>query len=105
MLTLTVFADTRLFSLWLAGEEVAFSQKVMYVYGKQMEEAGLLVLNKRDLVSPGRARQALEDARGRFPGKSRSACRIRWIRFQVDSWLDELDAMSKRPAALQFSTY
>jgi hypothetical protein len=52
-------------------------------------------LNKRDLVSPERARQAMDAARNRFPAKQ--------IRVQnsldllhIDSWLDELDAISKR---------
>ena len=98
-ITLTVFADTRLFSPWVAGEEVPFGPKVMYLYGKQVEEAGLLVLNKRDLVSPGRSRQALEDARGRFP---RKAVRLQnsLDAVQIDAWLDDLDAMSQQPGSL-----
>ncbi len=93
--TLTVFADTRLLLSWLAGEELPFSEKVMYVYAKQLEEAGLLVLNKRDLVSPERARLALSGIRDRFPSKQ-----IRLQNsldpLQIDTWLDELSAMSDR---------
>ncbi|NMB55700.1 MAG: hypothetical protein GYA15_13475 [Leptolinea sp.] len=98
-ITFSVFADTRLLSLWASGESVPFSNKVMYLYGRQMEEAGLIVLNKRDLVSPGRARQALEDARSRFPAKQ-IALQNSLDPLQIDIWLDELDALSRRSTPL-----
>ncbi len=98
-ITLSVFADTRLFSQWISGEETPFSQKVMYLYGKQAEEAGLLILNKRDLISPNRARLALDDARGRYPHKQIRLQNSLDI-IQVDSWLDELDAMTEKPVDL-----
>jgi Ni2+-binding GTPase involved in maturation of urease and hydrogenase len=45
----------------------AFSGKVLYVYGKQLEEAEVIVINKCDLLSPERLR-SLEDAlRAAFP--------------------------------------
>lgn len=98
-ITLSVFADMRLFSQWIEGEETPFGQKVMYLYGKQAEEAGLLILNKRDLVSPGRARLILEDAHGRYPRKNIRLQNSLDI-LQVDSWLDELDAMAVKPVDL-----
>jgi G3E family GTPase len=39
----------------------AFSEKVLYVYGKQLEEADIIVINKTDLLS-GVDRSALRDA-------------------------------------------
>jgi Ni2+-binding GTPase involved in maturation of urease and hydrogenase len=98
-ITFSVFADMRLFFQWVTGEVTPFGQKVMYLYGKQVEEAGLLVINKRDLVSPGRARDAMEDARGRFPQKQ-VRLQNSLDAIQIDSWLDELDGISKRPSAL-----
>ncbi|MBI2150190.1 MAG: cobalamin biosynthesis protein P47K, partial [Acidobacteria bacterium] len=38
-----------------------FSPKVLYVYGKQLEEAGIIVINKSDLLSAER-RARLEEA-------------------------------------------
>ena len=38
-----------------------FSPKVLYVYGKQLEEADIIVINKSDLLGPER-RASLEDA-------------------------------------------
>lgn len=98
-ITLSVFADTRLFNQWISGDETPFSQKVMYLYGKQIEEAGLLILNKRDLLSPGRGRLALDDARGRYPRKNIRLQNSLDI-LQVNSWLDELEAMSNKPVDL-----
>lgn len=98
--TLTVFADTRLLSMWLDGQDLPFSEDVMYVFGKQLEEAGLLVLNKRDLVSPDRALRAMEIIRDRFPGKP-----IRLQNsldpFQVETWIDELNALQTRPGVMK----
>jgi G3E family GTPase len=45
----------------------SFSPKVLYVYGKQLEEADVIVVNKSDLLSTGR-RERLQDAlRQRYP--------------------------------------
>src|SRR5687767_4231032 len=45
----------------------AFSPKVLYVYGKQLEEAEVIVINKADLVEDDR-RSALQDAlRAAYP--------------------------------------
>src|SRR5262245_5812597 len=38
-----------------------FSEKVLYVYGKQLEEADIIVINKSDLLTPAQL-SALEDA-------------------------------------------
>jgi len=47
-----------------------FSPKVNYIYLKQLEEADLILINKRDVLEPRRA-QTLEDAlRSRFPKAS-----------------------------------
>jgi G3E family GTPase len=45
----------------------AFSEKVLYVYGKQLEEADIIVINKSDLLSPEKL-SALEHAlRSKYP--------------------------------------
>lgn len=48
----SVFADSRLLLRRLEGKTLPFSEEVNYVYDRQIEEAGLLVLNKQDLLSP-----------------------------------------------------
>lgn len=49
----SVFVDGRLLKRWCAGGELPFSKDVVYIFEKQIEEAGLLVINKMDILSPG----------------------------------------------------
>ena len=47
----SVFADARLLRLRLLDESLPFNEDVVYIFDKQIEEAGLLVVNKIDLLS------------------------------------------------------
>lgn len=66
--SLSVFADIRLLDRWLDGRPLPFSESVTYIFGKQLEEAGLIVVNKADLLPEAQARDVLGRARGRFAG-------------------------------------
>ena len=55
----SVFVDGRLFLRWTEGQPLPFSEDVVYIFEKQIEEAGLLVVNKSDLLKPDE-RQRLE---------------------------------------------
>lgn len=46
----SVFADARLLLRRLRGDEMPFSEDVVYIYDQQIEEAGLIVANKIDLL-------------------------------------------------------
>lgn len=48
----SVFADARLLRRRLLGLEMPFSQDVVYIFDQQLAEAGLLVVNKADLLAP-----------------------------------------------------
>ncbi len=48
--TFSVFADARLLRRRLRGDPMPFSEDVVYVFDKQIEEAGLVVINKIDLL-------------------------------------------------------
>jgi Ni2+-binding GTPase involved in maturation of urease and hydrogenase len=50
----SVFSDARMLRRRLLGQELPFSEDVVYIFDKQIEEAGLLVVNKVDLL-PGQA--------------------------------------------------
>jgi len=67
--SLSVFADCRLLRRRLTGAEMPFSEDVMYIFDQQIEEAGLLVVSKVDLLPA----PALDDLRARvekrYPGK------------------------------------
>ena len=65
----TVFADARLLRRRLLGQEMPFSEDVVYIFDKQIEEAGLVVINKTDLLSDlavEEMRRLWEEA---YPGK------------------------------------
>lgn len=65
----SVFTDSRLLQIRLDGEELPFSDSVVYLFDKQIEEAGLLVINKSDLLSKMDAEKVVALARMRYPDK------------------------------------
>jgi len=67
--SLSVFADSRLLRRWLKNREMPFSEQVMYIYQKQLEEAGLVVVNKFDLLSEQEKKDIISLAREKFPDK------------------------------------
>src|SRR6185436_8928261 len=50
-------------------EGASFSEKVLYIYQKQIEEADLVVIGKCDLLDPGRLQSLRQAVGARFPGK------------------------------------
>ncbi len=51
-LSLSVFADSRLLLRRLKGQPLPFSDDVTYIFDQQLEEAGILLVNKIDLLKP-----------------------------------------------------
>lgn len=49
-LTFSIFVDARLLLSYLKGDKLFFSDDIIYIFGKQIEEADLLIVNKIDLV-------------------------------------------------------
>jgi Ni2+-binding GTPase involved in maturation of urease and hydrogenase len=86
----SVFTDIRLLQLRLEDETLPFSDNVIYIFDKQIEEAGLLVINKKDLIPGPEANTIVNLARKKFPRKT--------ILLQnslapegIDDWLDLLE--------------
>ncbi len=65
----SVFADIRLLRRRHLGMPLPFSEKVTYLFDKQIEEAGLIVINKADSIAPELAEETAILARDRFPGR------------------------------------
>jgi Ni2+-binding GTPase involved in maturation of urease and hydrogenase len=87
----SVFADARLLRHRLQDLPMPFSEDVVYIFDKQIEEAGLLVINKSDLLSVSEQQALLTLARQQFPQKE--------IRLQsslvdddVAEWVDLLES-------------
>jgi Ni2+-binding GTPase involved in maturation of urease and hydrogenase len=65
--SLSVFADSRLLLRLWQGQELPLSDDVLYIIDRQVQEAGVLVLNKSDLLN-ARDRERLDAlARERLP--------------------------------------
>ncbi len=84
----------------------AFSPKVEYIYGKQLEEADVLVINKIDRVEPARVARLRATLADRFP-----SARIVSIAARtgdgVGSWIDGLlsDDAGGRVLDIDYDTY
>ena len=66
----TVFTDSRLLRLRLLDEPLPFSDDVVYIFDKQIEEAGLLVINKIDLLTADRLTELKALVSRRYPQKA-----------------------------------
>jgi G3E family GTPase len=65
----SVFTDARLLRRRLLDLPMPFSDEVVYIFDKQIEEAGILVINKRDLLSESDAKELILLAQTMFPSK------------------------------------
>lgn len=62
--TISTFTDIRLLKMIVSGNQTTFDETVTYIYHKQLEEAGILVINKIDLISNSeliRVKQLVEE--------------------------------------------
>lgn len=92
--TVSVFADARLLYMLLKGAG-AFDKDVYYIYFKQLEEAGIIVINKVDCMDCGDLHQLRLGMQERYGFKE--------LVFQnsldagsVQQWLDALDKQDSR---------
>ena len=86
----------RVGSLILNEIQTDFPQDVAYLFGKQLEEADTIVLNKVDLLSASESDRLLSAIGDRYPGKKLMAVSAR-EGTGMDEWLDDL--ISGRPGA------
>jgi Ni2+-binding GTPase involved in maturation of urease and hydrogenase len=66
----SVFTDARLLKTRLSGESLPFSENIEYIFDQQIEEAGLLVINKIDLIPPEKHAELAALAQQRYPDKT-----------------------------------
>ena len=92
----TMVDPDRVRELLLAETESNFPEEVAYLFGKQLEEADILVLNKIDLVSEAETERLVSLLTDKYPEKEIVAISAR-EGVGVDKWLDIL--LSGRPGA------
>ena len=66
-----------------------FSEKVVYIYNKQIEEADIIVIGKSDLVDEARMKSLRAAIAAKFPGKEIMAASSR-SGANVDAWFDRI---------------
>jgi G3E family GTPase len=86
----------RVRSLILNETRTDFPEDVAYLFGKQIEEADTIVLNKIDLLTEQESHRLLQAIGDRYPGKKLMAVSAR-EGTGMDEWLDDL--ISGRPGA------
>jgi Ni2+-binding GTPase involved in maturation of urease and hydrogenase len=89
--SLTVFCDSRLLLRYLRKQELPFSDSVIYIFEKQIEETNLLIANKIDLLSENDAKDLMFLAVQKFPHK-KILPQNSLDKLQVDDWLTSIQA-------------
>lgn len=64
---LTAFVDMRMAEARLSGARLPFSDNVLYIFDKQLEEADLIVANKRDRLPPERVEATVARLEEAYP--------------------------------------
>jgi len=104
----SVFADGRLLRRRLLGEEMPFSDDVMYIFDKQIEEAALVVVNKMDLLSSMALAGTIDLLADRYPEKLILAQDSRTLG-GVQAWLDTIQmgklVLPEYPLEMNYSRY
>ena len=93
---LSVFADSRLLAQRMSGSPMPFSEDIVYIFDKQLEEAGRIVINKADLLDRPKESWLRDAVREMYPGKpvmTQNSLKDRDIRL----WLDALEHDVSRP--------
>ncbi|MBW2485483.1 MAG: hypothetical protein JRF05_09005 [Deltaproteobacteria bacterium] len=92
----TMVDPDRVRELLLAESESNFPEEVAYLFGKQLEEADLLLLNKIDLIPEAEAQRLVSVLSGRYPEKEILTISAR-EGTGINKWLEIL--LSGRPGA------
>jgi G3E family GTPase len=92
----TMVDPYRVRELLLAETESNFPEEVAYLFGKQLEEADILVLNKIDLVAEAEVERLVSVLTEKYPEKEILAISAR-DSVGIDKWLEIL--LSGRPGA------
>lgn len=104
--SLSVLADARLLRRRLLDLPMPFSEDIVYIFDQQIAEAGLLVINKRDLLTPEQCRELEALVRDHYTDlpyrfqDSRSHA-------ELATWIDELDrgAAAARVPHIDYARY
>ncbi len=107
-ITVSAFADSRLLLTLLQGNFTPFDEEVNYIYNKQLEEAGIMVMNKIDLLEAKDLKELKRLAGERFRDKI-LLYQNSLNKGSIARWLEELDnpqpASSNSPLEINYDLY
>lgn len=92
--SLSVFSDSRMLLRYLRGMELPFSEGVIYIFEKQIEEARLLIANKIDLLTSKDAQDLVSLAERRYPDKQIHT-QNSLVPAEVAEWLSQIRSLSQ----------
>lgn len=81
-----------------------FSDKVVYIYRKQLEEADLIVINKRDLLTHGQLTMLREELASHFPKAKLFEASAR-NGTGLESWFTHITSTTQMPCAIMEVDY
>lgn len=90
---LSAVVDGRLLKARLQKQKLPFSDDVIYIFDKQIEEADLLVINKRDLFSDEDALELVKMAEQKYPEKH-ILSQTAFDDSQLSVWISFMDNVS-----------
>ncbi len=94
-ITFSVFADSRLLLNFLRGNKLPFSNDILYIYAKQLEEADLLVVNKTDLLNKDELNELKELISLKLT-TSKLLYQISIDESSLINWLETIDAITRQ---------
>ena len=92
-LTFSVFVDARLLLSYLKEEKLLFSNDIVYIFSKQIEEADLLIVNKIDLLDKSDFPELKRLVDKRLSNKN-IITQNSFNPQNIDNWLDTLEKRS-----------
>jgi len=94
-ITFSVFADSRLLLNFLRGNELPFSNDILYIYAKQLEEADLLIVNKTDLLNKDEFKE-IKDLIELKLTTSKILYQVSINENSLTNWLETIDAITRQ---------
>jgi G3E family GTPase len=91
----SVFIDSRLLQAYLEGIELPFSENVIYIFEKQIEESNILIINKIDLLNENEIKELFELAQKKYPEKVILLQNSK-NKEDVIGWIETIENNSKR---------